>query len=166
MKNSLETLIVLLTLLVSGSAFAQFNDVEERDDNFMTENNKNILKIDIKEPLLQVAVKNCKDFKAASFEGGIPAYKEMLRKYMYDYLNTDFYVLNGDFTFTLTVDQKGKVTNIEGTPKVANSQVFFDDMKYVVRRIKTNWIPATCNGQPVTSQIKIKMNLSSIATDI
>jgi len=90
----------------------------------------------------------------------------MLRKYMYDYLNTDFYVLNGDFTFTLTVDQNGKVTNIEGSPKVSNSQVFFDDMKYVVRRIKKNWIPASCNGQPVTSQIKIKMNLSSIATDV
>jgi hypothetical protein len=75
-------------------------------------------------------------------------------------------VLNGDFTFTLTVDQNGKVTNIEGSPKVSNSQVFFDDMKYVVRRIKKNWIPANCNGQPVTSQIKIKMNLSSIATDV
>lgn len=166
MKNSLKTLFVLLTLLISGSAFAQFNDVEERDDNFIIENNKNILKIDIKEPLLQVAVKNCKDFKAASFEGGVSAYKEMLRKYMYVYLNTDFYVLNGDFTFTLTVDDKGKVKNIEGTPKVANSQVFFDDMKYVVRRIRKNWIPATCNGQSVTSQIKIKMNLSSISTDI
>lgn len=157
---------MLLMLLVSGSAFSQFNDVEEREDNFMTENNKNLLKIDIKEPLLQVAVKNCKDLKTASFEGGIPVYKEMLRKYMYDYLNTDFYVLNGDFTFTLTVDQTGKVINIEGAPKVSNSQVFFDDMKYVVRRIKKNWVPATCNGQPVTSQIKIKMTLSSIATDI
>jgi len=166
MKNPLKTLIVLLTLLMSGSVFAQLNDVEERDDNFIIENNKNILKIDIKEPLLQVAVKNCSDFKAASFEGGIPAYKEMLRKYMYVYLNTDFYVLNGDFTFTLTVDDKGKVTRIEGTPKVTNSQVFFEDMKYVVRRIKKNWIPAACNGQPVTSQIKINMNLSSIATDI
>lgn len=162
----MKSLILFIGLLVSGVAFAQNNDVEERDDNFITENNKNLLKIDIKEPLLQVAVKNCNDFKAASFEGGIPVYKEMLRKYMYDYLNTDFYVLNGDFTFTLTVDQNGKVTNIEGTPKVANSQVFFDDMKYVVRRIKKNWVPASCNGQPVTSQIKIKMNLSSIATDV
>ncbi len=165
MKNPLKMLTLLLMLFVSGYVFAQLNDVEERDDNFIMENNKNILKIDIKEPLLQVAV-NCKDFKAASFEGGIPAYKEILRKYMYVYLNTDFYVLNGNFTFTLTVDEKGKVTRIEGTPKVANSQVFFEDMKYVVRRIKKNWIPATCNGQPVTSQIKINMNLSSIATDI
>lgn len=85
---------------------------------------------------------------------------------MYVYLNTDFYVLNGDFAFALTIDQNGKVTNIEGTPKVANSRVFFDDMKYIVRRIKKSWIPATCNGLPVTSQIKIKINLSTIATDL
>jgi hypothetical protein len=162
----MKTLVLLIGLLVSNFVFAQNNDVEERDDNFMMENNKSILKIDIKEPLLQVAVKNCKDFKAASFEGGIPVYKETLRKYMYVYLNTDFYVLNGDFTFTLTVDQNGKVINIDGTPKVANSQVFFDDMKYVVRRIKKGWIPASCNGQPVTSQVKIKMNVSSLATDV
>ncbi|KAA0127481.1 hypothetical protein FY557_12735 [Chryseobacterium sp. SN22] len=165
MRSPLKMLTLLL-VFVSGSAFAQLNDVEERDDNFIMENNKNILKIDIKEPLLQVAVKGCKDFKAAEFEDGIPAYKEMLRKYMYVYLNTDFYVLNGGFTFILTVNEKGKVTRIEGIPKVANSKVFFEDMKYVVRRIKKNWIPAICNGQPVTSQIKINMNLSSIATDI
>jgi hypothetical protein len=161
----MKSLVLFLGLFISNVAFAQF-DVEERDDNMITENNKNILKIDIKEPLFQIAVKNCDDFKAAGFEGGIPVYKEMLRRYMYDYLNSEFYVLNGDFTFTMTVDQTGKVTNIEGSPKVANSEVFFDDMKYVVRRIKKNWIPATCNGQPVTSKIKIKMNLSSITTDV
>lgn len=161
----MKAILFLTAFFISGLASAQF-DVEDRDDNVITENNKSILKIDIKEPLFQVAVKNCNDFQAASFEGGIPAYKEILRKYMYVYLNTDVYVLNGDFTFTITVDQKGKVINIEGTPKVANSQVFFDDMKYIVRRIKKNWVPATCNGQPVTSQIKIKMYLSTIATDV
>ncbi|MFN4363131.1 hypothetical protein [Chryseobacterium hispalense] len=161
----MKAIMFLSALLISGFASAQF-DVEDRDDDFITENNRSILKIDIKEPLLQVAVKNCNDFKAASFEGGISTYKEILRKYMYVYLNTDFYVLNGDFAFILTIDQNGKVTNIEGTPKVANSRVFFDDMKYIVRRIKKNWIPATCNEQPVTSQIKIKMNLSTIGTDL
>ncbi|WP_034752163.1 hypothetical protein [Chryseobacterium daeguense] len=161
----MKNLILIVSLLLFSPVFGQY-DVEERDDNFITENNKNILKIDIKEPLLQVAVKNCNDFKAAGFEGGIPAYTDTLRKYMYVYLNTDFYVLNGDFTFTLSIDQTGKVTNIEGSPKVANSEVFFDDMKYVVRRIKKNWTPAMCNGQPVTSKVKIKMNLSSMGTDV
>ncbi|SHG84412.1 hypothetical protein [Chryseobacterium sp. OV279] len=161
----MKAFTLFIALLVANFALAQ-QDVEDRDDNPITEINKNLLKIDIREPLLQVAVKNCNDFKPAAFEGGVAVYKETLRKFMYDYLNSDFYVLNGDFTFTLTVDQKGKVTNIEGSPKVSNSAYFFDDMKYVVRRIKKSWVPASCNGQPVSSQIKLKMSFSSIATDL
>lgn len=161
----MKAFTLFIALLVANFALAQ-QDVEDRDDNPITEINKNLLKIDIREPLLQVAVKNCNDFKPAAFEGGVLVYKETLRKFMYDYLNSDFYVLNGDFTFTLTVDQKGKVTNIEGSPKVSNSAYFFDDMKYVVRRIKKSWVPASCSGQPVSSQIKLKMSFSSIATDL
>ena len=161
----MKAFTLFIALLVANFTLAQ-QDVEDRDDNPITEINKNLLKIDIKEPLLQVAVKNCNDFKPAAFEGGVTVYKETLRKFMYDYLNSDFYVLNGDFTFTLTVDQTGKVTNIEGSPKVSNSAYFFDDMKYVVRRIKKSWVPASCNGQPVSSQIKLKMSFSSIATDL
>ncbi|WP_238640248.1 hypothetical protein [Chryseobacterium elymi] len=161
----MKAFTLFIALLMGNFAWAQ-QDVEDRDDNPIAELNKNLLKIDIKEPLLQVAVKNCTDFKPAAFEGGVAVYKKTLQKFMYDYLNSDFYVLNGDFTFTLTVDQTGKVTHIEGTPKVANSTYFFDDMKYVVRRIKKNWIPASCNGQSVASQIKIKMHFSSIATDL
>ncbi|SHL38248.1 hypothetical protein SAMN05444360_101339 [Chryseobacterium carnipullorum] len=161
----MKAFTLFIALLMANFALAQ-QDVEDRDDNPMTENNKNLLKIDIKEPLLQIAVKNCNDFKPAAFEGGVAVYKDTLQKFMYDYLNSDFYVLNGDFTFTLTVDKTGKVTNIEGSPKVSNSAYFFDDMKYVVRRIKKNWIPASCNGQPVSSQIKLKMSFSSITTDL
>ena len=161
----MKIIILLIGLLTANFASAQF-DIEERGDDFIAENNKNILKIEIKEPLFQVAVKNCNDFKTADFEGGVSAYKEILKKNMYVYLNTDFYVLNGDFTFTLTIDQTGKVTDIEGAPQVDNSRIFFDDMKYLVRRIRKNWIPAMCNGKPVTSQIKIKMNLLSIAADV
>ncbi len=164
MNRPMKVFTLFIALFIANFTFAQ--DIEERDDNQITETNKNLLKIDIKEPLLQVAVKNCNDFKAAAFEGGVAVYKQTLQKFMYDYLNSDFYVLNGDFTFTLTVDETGKVTNIEGSPKVANSTYFFDDMKYVVRRIKKNWIPASCDGKPVTSQIKLKMNFSSIATDL
>lgn len=161
----MKSLALFLSLFVVNFAFAQY-DIEDQEETMLLENNKTILKIKIEEPFLQVAVTNCNDFKAASFPDGISNYKETLRRYMYNYLNADFYVLNGDFTFTLGIDQTGKVTNIEGSPKVNNSQVFFEDMKYVVRRIKKNWIPANCNGNPIASEIKIKMNFSSIATDL
>ena len=156
---------LFIGIICSTFAFAQ-DDLEQRDDSFIVENNKNLLKIDIKEPFMQVAIKGCNDFKPAGFEGGAVAYKEILRKYMYTYLNSDFYTITGDFTFTLTIDALGKVIDVSGDPKVANSDVFFDDMKYVVRRIKTNWRPAMCNGQPVKSEMKLKMNFSSLSADM
>ncbi|WP_144281377.1 hypothetical protein [Chryseobacterium echinoideorum] len=160
----MKTLTFLLALIASNLAYSQ--TLDERDDSFIMENNKNLLKIDIKEPFMQVAVKGCSDFQPASFEGGAAAYKEILRKYMYTFLNSDFYTLTGDFTFTLTIDAMGKVIDVVGEPKVMNSEVFFDDMQYVVRRIKTNWTPAMCNGKPVKSEMKLKMNFSSLSSDM
>ncbi|MCW3160852.1 energy transducer TonB [Chryseobacterium oryctis] len=161
----MKAIALFIGLFVANFAFAQ-SDLEDRDDSFIMENNKNLLKIDIKEPFLQVAVKGCKDFKPAAFEGGAATYKEILRKYMYTYLNSDFYTIAGDFTFTLTIDETGKVVDVSGDPKVVNSEVFFDDMQYVVRRIKKNWVPATCNNQPVKSEMKLKMNFSSVSVDM
>jgi len=160
----MKTLALFLALFAAHFSFAQ--DLEERDDSFISESNKNLLKIDIKEPFLQVAVKNCNDFKPAVFDGGAAAYKGILKKYMYMYLNSDFYTLTGDFTFTLTIDAMGKVIDVEGSPSVLNSKVFFDDMQYVVRRIKKNWTPAMCNGQPIKSEMKLKMSFSSFSADI
>lgn len=159
----MKTIFFFLALCVANFSFAQ--DQEDRDDSFIRESNKNVLKIDIKEPFMQIAVK-CADFKPAGFDGGVIAYKNILNKYMYAYLNSDFYSLTGDFTFTLKLDAAGKVIDVTGMPKVENSKVFFDDMQYVVRRIKKNWNPASCDGKPVASQIKVKMSFSSIATDI
>nr|WP_315027444.1 hypothetical protein [uncultured Chryseobacterium sp.] len=159
----MKTIFLFLVLCVANFSFAQ--DIEERDDSFIVESNKNLFKIDIKEPFLQVAVK-CNDFKPVAFDGGVTAYKNLLSKYMYTYLNADFYTLTGDFTFTLTIDETGKVMDIAGAPKVPNSKVFFDDMQYVVRRIKKNWAPATCNGKPVKSEVKLKMNFTSVSVDM
>ena len=160
----MKTLVLFIGLIAANFAMAQ--DLEDRDESFIVENNKNLLKIDIKEPFLQVAVKGCNDFQAASFEGGAAAYKEILRKYMYTYLNSDFYTLTGDFMFTLTIDAMGKVVDVIGEPKVLNSEVFFDDMQYVVRRIKKDWKPAKCNDQPVKSEMKLKMSFSSLSADM
>ncbi|KQT22176.1 hypothetical protein ASG31_02200 [Chryseobacterium sp. Leaf404] len=162
----MKTAALFIGLLLANFSFAQQYDIEDQESNvIIAETNKNILKITINDPL-QVAVKNCKDFKAANVTGGVHAYTETLRRYMFNYLNSEFYVLNGDFTFTLTINEMGKITKIEGSPKVNNSEVFFDDMKFIMRRIKNVWTPATCDAKPVTSEIKIKMNFNSVATDV
>lgn len=155
----------LFFLLMSTFAFAQV-DLEFRDDSFILDNNKNLLKFDIKEPFYQIKPKGCSNFTAAAFDGGAIAYKALLSKYMFAFLNADFYTLNGDFTFTLSVDKTGKVTDLKGSPQILHSEIFFDDMQYVVRRIKTNWKPATCDGKPIDSQMEIKMNFSSNSGDL
>ena len=159
----MKNLIIILSLLSFNLAFSQ--DLEDRDDSFILENNKNLLKIDIKEPFMQVKAK-CTDFKEASFDSGIASYKEYLKNGMYKYLNSEFYTLNGEFVFTLSIDKNGKVVDLEGTPKVENSKVFFDDMQYIVRRIKTNWKPATCAGDAVDSKMKIRINFNSLSADM
>lgn len=162
----MKPIIFTLALLFSALFQAQIVDAEDRDDSFILDNNKNILKFDISLPFYQIRTKGCADFQAASFEGGAEAYKNLLTQYMYAFLNSDYYTLNGTFTFTLSIDQTGKVTDLEGFPKIANSDVFFDDMQYVVRRIKKNWTPAKCDGNPVASHMQIKMNFSSVSADL
>ena len=159
-------ILFLIPILFFANFLSAQIDIEDRDDSFIIENNKNIQKIEIKEPFYQIAVKGCKDFKPASFEDGASAYKTILKKYMYTFLNSEFYTLNGEFTFTLTIEENGRVSNIEGTPKIQYSEVFFDDMQYVVRRIKNNWVPAKCDGKPIKSQMQLKMNFTSLTADL
>lgn len=161
----MKNLSLLILLFVNISVFGQF-DLEDRDDSFILENNKNVLKVEILKPFQQVRTKGCQDFAPASFEGGADAYSNLLKNYMFNFLNADYYTLNGTFTFTLFLNEKGKVLNTEGAPKIDFSNVFFDDMKYVVRRIKQNWKPATCDGKPIPSEMKIKMNFSSSVSDL
>jgi hypothetical protein len=124
------------------------------------------LRINIKEPFYQVIAKGCKNFEAAGFESGAGAYKKILTEYMFAYLNSDYYTINGNFTFTLSLDENGRVTDISGAPNVLFSNIFYDDMRYIVRRIKKNWIPATCNGTPIKSEMKIKMKVTSVSSDL
>lgn len=161
----MKLLFTLPLLLLAGILSAQTVDLEDRDDSFIVENSKNIQKIEIQEPFFMVKPRGCADFRPAAFEGGVSAYKELLSKYMYEFLNSDFYAINGTFTFTLTIDQNGRVTHLRGAPKIENSAIFFDDMLYVVRRIKKNWTPAQCYDKKIASEVKLKMNFTSVTAD-
>ncbi len=151
-------------LLFSSLAFAQ--DVEEQNDVAVQENSQNINRLEVLEPFYQLPVKGCVNFRSAQFEGGVIAYKKLLTKYMYEYLNSDLYKLNGEFSFLITINPLGQVTDLKSSPNVPNSKYFFDDMEYIFRRIKKDWTPAVCNAKPVSSQVKIKIKFSSISVDI
>ncbi|MBS1549019.1 MAG: hypothetical protein JSS94_04015 [Bacteroidetes bacterium] len=159
----MRNLLLIGAIFCSGLVFAQ--DVEERNEQ-MLENSNNINFIDVKMPFYQLVVKGCDHLKPAEFEGGAYTFKKLLTNFMYDYLNTDMYKLNGDFTFIITIDEKGNIIQSEGSPKIQNSHYFFDDMQYIFRRIKQKWTPAKCQEIPTTSQVKININFSSMAIEI
>lgn len=157
--------LIFSAFLLFSSAFVWAQDLDELDDSFIAERNKSLLKADVKEPFLQIKPQKCTNFKEISINEGATAFKERLTKYMYSYLNADYYTLSGDFTFTLTVDETGKVTKVESAPKVQNSELFFEDMKYIFRRMKLQWAPATCLDKPIKSELKIKISYSSVNID-
>lgn len=162
--DPMKSVALFLCLFLSGFAFSQ--DLEDRDEAVIAENLKNINEITIEEPFYQIKNAGCSQFEAAQFPSGAAGYKEELKKYMFMYLNSDFYRLNGNFAFTLFIDEKGKITKVEGAPKIMNSNVFFSDMQYIIRRMKTVVTPAKCNGAAVASKMKIKMKFSSTTVDL
>ena len=159
----MKLLSLFACLAFSGVIYAQ--DLEERND-ISTENSRNINQLIVKEPFYQLAIKDCPNAKSAEFEGGIKSFKKTLANYMYDYLNSDMYKLNGDFSFVITIDETGKITEVVGHPSVPNSKYFFEDMKYIFRRINKKWKPATCVGVPTTSKVKINMTFSSMGIEV
>lgn len=96
LNSSITKTLFLIPLLFLANFLSAQIDIENRDDSFLIENNKNIQKIEIKEPFYQIAVKGCESCKPARFEGGASAYKTILRK-LYTFLNSEFYTLNGEF---------------------------------------------------------------------
>lgn len=159
----MKSILYLGIFLIHGLAFAQ--DVEERNE-LAIENSNNINFLNIKSPIYQLSVKGCDQLEPAVFEGGMNEFKIQLKNYMYDFLNSDLYKLNGDFTFIITIDENGSMTDIVGSPQVPNSKYFFDDMKYIIRRMKVKWQPAHCEGKPVMSNIKVNIAFSSLAIEV
>lgn len=145
--------------------FAQ-SDIEERDDSFILLNNKNMFKINIEEPFYQVREKGCQNFESVRFNNGSLDFRKTLEDKMFRNLNSNLYVLNGRFYFVFNIDNQGKITDVEGFPKVDNSEYFFDDMKKMVSENKMQVIPAKCDGQNVDSKLKVNINLNSISSDL
>ena len=66
----------------------------------------------------------------------------------------------------MDIDKQGKVTNLDITPKVENSEGFLRDLKFAVKKIKKNWTPSKCNNVPVDSKIRIRLNFVTESADV
>ncbi|MBN9311560.1 MAG: hypothetical protein BGO40_04300 [Chryseobacterium sp. 39-10] len=151
------------------STFFSAQEIEDLQEGyFYSEGSKSFFRVDIKKPFDYYKVANCSDnsnFVRAQFEGGDAHFSRELFKYISSYVDKEVYVVNGDFFLHFDVDTVGNISNIEVTPKVANSEFFTKDLALALRKIKKTWTPSKCDGIPVNSKIRIKLNFVTEITD-
>ena len=159
----------LLLLLVFGIQLLQAQDIEESQEGyFFSENTKNFFRVEITKPYSVYRVASCEDakFQRAQFDGGDAAFSRELFRYISAYVDKEIYVINGPFFLHLNIGKDGKLTDLEVTPKVENSEMFLRDLKFAVKKIRKNWDPAKCNNMPVDSRLRIKLNFITESADI
>ncbi|WDF47221.1 energy transducer TonB [Chryseobacterium sp. KACC 21268] len=133
----MRTFLLIITLLISIPAFSQ------------SENTKTTLT----------------EYSKAEFPGGQTVFRNEFMKMVYAYVDITAYAVNGKFTFVLTIDEKGKMSELKIYPKVKNDEEFKQDMEFAMKRIKKKWKPAIQNGTPVSSNIVFEINFSSDHAD-
>lgn len=103
--------------------------------------------------------------RKAEFPGGQEAFRNEFMKMVHGYVDLTAYAVNGKFSFIITIDKKGKMSEMKIYPKVRNDEEFRQDMDFAMRRIKKKWKPAIQNGVPVSSNIIFEINFSSEHSD-
>lgn len=160
----------LLFLMIFASVFFHAQEIEDLQEGFFfSETSKNFFRVDIKKPFDYYKVTSCDEnskFVRAQFEGGDAAFNRELFRYISAYIDKEVYVVNGTFFLRLSIDKEGKMTNLDVTPKVKNSEMFLRDLKFAVRKIKKTWTPSKCNAIPVDSKIRIKLNFVTESADV
>lgn len=97
----------------------------------------------------------------AEYPGGDEAFTKEFLQMIYAYIDMKKYAVNGKFVFVFDVNPNGKVDNLDVLPKVKNSEMFIDDMKFAIKKVKKKWKPAMKDGQAVVSKKIIKINFTS-----
>lgn len=160
----------LFFLLIFASVFLKAQDIEDLQEGFFfSENSQNFFRVDIKKPFDYYKVASCGEdskFVRAQFEGGDVAFNRVLFQYISAYVDREIYVVNGTFFLHIDIDKEGKMTQLNITPKVENSEMFLRDLKFAVKKIKKNWTPSKCDNFPVDSKIRIKLNFVTESADI
>jgi len=99
------------------------------------------------------------------FPGGDEAFKKEFMNMVYAYLDMALYTIQGEVTFIFNIDAKGKIDKIDVLPKFKDHEMFTDDIRYAVKKVKGKWSPATANGIPVDSKLMMKVQFNNNTYD-
>lgn len=101
----------------------------------------------------------------AEFPGGDEAFRKQFMEMLYAYVDTQSYSINGKVTFVINISPDGKMNRLDILPKIRNSEMFVDDVKYAMKKIKGKWKPAMKDNTPVDSKMIVKVNFSTHGYD-
>lgn len=160
----MRNLLIIILALFSVLLFAQQDLEQSRDDLVFEESGRALLFVNVRQPFAHFSSGDCaagENFVPAKYALGDEVYKRELERYILGYIDRERYQLQGSFYLTLTLDASGQIKEMFLGPNVQNSRYFFDDLRFVVRRIKDRWIPAKCGSTNTESRIRIQMNFNS-----
>ncbi|NIF07276.1 hypothetical protein F3J23_17795 [Chryseobacterium sp. Tr-659] len=109
------------------------------------------------ETTAQYQYQNNADFQKAEFPGGEEAFKKEFLNMVHAYIDMALYAVQGEVTFIFNINSKGKIDHLDVLPKFKNNEMFIDDMKFALKKVKGKWSPATKSGVPVDSKAIMKI---------
>lgn len=157
----------LVFLFVFAFTFAHAQYVVE--DNDITENVREVVKqtiaLDLNNPLEFYRLK-CENPLYAQFSGGENSFKQALSKNIQNDLNSGLYSVNGTFELHLNINKSGNLQSFKLLPEVLNSNLLYRDVEIALRKMNPKFKPATCNGVPVESKLRLKINFRTDSFDL
>ena len=102
--------------------------------------------------------------KTASYLGGLAILKYNILKEI-DFLKIQKRGINGFTIFSITIDKKGEVEIIE----IDNTNISKKGNQVLTKLVKgipQNWAPKYINNTPVSSNLKLKLNIESKTNDV
>ena len=157
----------LVFLFVFAFTFAHAQYVVE--DNDITENVREVVKqtiaLDLNNPLEFYRLK-CENPLYAQFSGGENSFKQALLKNIQNELNSGLYSVNGTFELHLNINKSGNLQSFKLLPEVQNSNLLYRDVELAMRKMNPKFKPATCNGVPVESKLRQKINFRTDSFDL
>ena len=160
MKNFLILSLFSATLL-QAQYLVEDNDISENT----TEAGKLAISYDLNNPLEFYRLK-CDNAVYSQFPGGENGFKQTLLKNMRSYLDTGFYSVNGTFELIINISKNGNLQRLELKPEVPNSNLLYRDIELALRKMNPKFTPATCNGSPVDSKLRQKINFRTESFDL
>ena len=159
--KKLALLFILSCSFLNAQYLVEDNDISENT----TEGGKLAISYDINNPLEFYRLK-CENAVYAQFPGGENAFRQTLLKNMRGYLDTGFYSVNGTFELIINIIKNGNLQRLELKPEVPNSNLLYRDIELALRKMNPKFTPANCNGSPVDSKLRQKINFRTESFDL